>query len=300
MIQPPFLQPGDTVAIVSPARKADRELLEKAVTTIESWGLNVLTGNHLFTGDHSYLAATDQKRAEDFQSMLDSPSVRAIICARGGYGTTRILDSLDFSELPKDPKWITGFSDITAMHLALHRQGIQSIHGTVPVLFNRNGAASSVESLRQTLFGAMPALSAAAHAANKPGEATGNLVGGNLSLIADSLGTSSEMESKDCILVIEDVGEHFYKIDRLMVQLKRAGKLASLRGLVAGYFTEVTESTLAFGETVEQIILHHTHEHHYPVAVGFSIGHEEPNKAWISGARAHLVVNKEGSQLSYL
>jgi muramoyltetrapeptide carboxypeptidase len=299
MIQPPFLKQGDTVAIVSPARKADRELITAAVTILESWGLTVQTGSHLFTDDHSYLAASDDKRVKDFQRAIDDASVRAIICARGGYGTTRILNALDFSTFTKTPKWVTGFSDITALHLALHKQGFQSIHSTVPVLFNRNGAAVSVESLKHTLFGTLSPLSAPPSPANKEGQATGTLVGGNLSLIVDSLGTQTEIETTNGILVIEDVGEHFYKIDRMMVQLKRAGKLAALSGLVAGYFTDITESALPFGETVEAIIRHHTREYAYPVAFKFSIGHEEPNTAWICGALAQLSVSDSGSQLRY-
>lgn len=293
------MKEGNTVGIIAPARKVNEEALIKAKTILESWGLQVVFGEHVFTQDHSYLSATDEHRRIDFQSMIDNTQVQALFCARGGYGSTRILDQIRFDGLCKNPKWIIGFSDITSIHLCLNKMRLESIHATMPILFSNEDQQKSISSLRNLLFGNEEPLTALPDSTNRNGEAEGELIGGNLSLLVDSLGTLSELDTKNRILVIEEVGEHYYKVDRMIVQLKRANKLSALSGLVVGHFTDITESTLAFGESVKQIIQHHTKEYTYPLAFNFPIGHQQPNMPFIQGRMAKLCVTKQVSELTY-
>jgi muramoyltetrapeptide carboxypeptidase len=248
---------------------------------------------------HSYLSGVDDERLMDMQTMLDDNAVRAIICARGGYGTTRILDQLDFSSFLKKPKWVCGFSDITALHLKLQSIGVQSIHSTMPVLFPKLESAESVESLRRVLFAETVSLTANPHSKNIIGEAKGNLIGGNLSLIVDSLGTSTEIDTKNKILVIEEVDEYLYRVDRMMVQLKRANKLQHLSGLVVGHLSEMKDTELSFGESIEEIILSHVRKFDYPVGFNFPIGHVNPNLSWVQGKLAKLMVTPKKSILDF-
>jgi len=299
MIQPPALQKNDIVGIVAPGRKLDADTVNASLSIIKSWGVNVRAGKNLFSSTHSYLSGLDAERLEDLQNMLDDRSVKAIICARGGYGTTRILDQLDFTSFLKKPKWICGFSDITALHLKLQALGVQSIHGTMPVLFSKPESVTSVESLRKALFSVADTLEASAHSKNKIGNAEGTLVGGNLSLLVDSLGTSSEVSTKNKILVIEEVDEFLYKVDRMLAQLKRAGKLEPLAGLIVGHMTDMKETELPFGEQVEGIILNQVKEFGYPVGFGFPVGHENPNLSWVQGGAGTLKVTREKSTLVF-
>lgn len=297
MIQPPFLKTGDIIGIPATARKISREALAVAVQHIESWGFQVRLGKNIFSTTHSYLSGSDDERLSDLQQMLDDNSIQAILCARGGYGTTRILDQLDFTAFLKNPKWVCGFSDITALHLKLQHLNIQSIHGTMPVLFPIKDSVSSVESLHKTLLGKYPGLNGEHHPSNRMGEASGELVGGNLSLLVDSLGTSSEIDTKNKILVIEEVDEYLYKIDRMLTQLKRAGKLRELSGLVVGHMSALKDTELPFGESVYEVIMNGVHEFHYPVGFNFPVGHEYPNLAFVEGRQHALKVSREGSVL---
>lgn len=266
---------------------------------LKNWGLNVISGKNLFSEKHHYLSGTDAERLSDLQDALDDPSINAILCARGGYGTTRILDQLDFTAFTKNPKWICGFSDITALHLKLQSLNIQSIHGTMPVQFADSIHADSAEQLRSLLFGETVSLQAAPSAQNRFGTASAEMVGGNLSLLLESLGTPSELQTDNKILIIEEVGEYVYRLDRMLVQLKRAGKLNNLAGLVIGHMTDIQESELAFGESVEQLVHYHTKDFNYPVAFNFPTGHDHPNLAWISGAKAKLEVTNTKSLLHF-
>jgi muramoyltetrapeptide carboxypeptidase len=299
MVSPKHLRHGDKIGIVATARKVTEEHIMPAVEQFKNWGFNVVLSPLLFGGTHSYLAGTDEERIAAVQQFLDDPELSAIICARGGYGTTRIIDQVDFREFVKHPKWIVGFSDITALHLRLSALGFESIHGTMPVLFTKEDSSSSVEHLRAALFGEPLELTAAAHPGNKHGEARGKLIGGNLSLVVDSLGTAHEPNTKGTILVLEEVDEYYYKIDRMIVQLKRAGKLDHLAGLVAGHFTDIKETELKFGETVEEIIRYHTKSFPYPVAFNFPTGHENPNFSWIEGREALLSVDNVNASLTH-
>jgi muramoyltetrapeptide carboxypeptidase len=299
MIQPPFLKKGDTIGIPAPGKKIPLEVVKHAVNMIESWGYHVKIGKNVFSLTHSYLSGSDVERLIDLQSMLDDDSIQAILCARGGYGTTRIIDQLDFTSFLKRPKWICGFSDVTALHLKLQSLNVQSIHGTMPIVFPIKDAESSVESLRNTLRGEFSVLKGGYHPSNRMGEASGELVGGNLSLLVDSLGTSTEIDTKNKILVIEEVDEYLYKIDRMLTQLKRAGKLTDLSGLVVGYMSALKETELPFGESIHEIIMNGVNQYFYPVGFNLPIGHEDPNLAWIEGAAGKLKITHEESTLTF-
>jgi muramoyltetrapeptide carboxypeptidase len=299
MIYPPKLKPGDTVGIVAPARKISPEQLEAALQILQSWGLQTLLAKNIFSSKHSYLAGSDDERRQDFQSMIDDRRVKAIICARGGYGSTRILEDVDFSALKAAPKWITGFSDVTAFHLRLHSIGFASIHGTMPIFFSRDDSKSSVESLKKILFTGSCEVEISPEEANRPGHGVGEVVGGNLSLIVDALTTPSEPDTNNKILIVEEVDEYFYKLDRMFTQLRRTGKLKNLAGLLIGHMTDLKNSELAFGESVSQIVLHAVRDYHYPVAFSFPSGHQNPNIAWIHGAPGILEVSINKASFSY-
>jgi len=299
MIAPAYLKKGDTISIVAPGKKTNRIAVENSVKIFEEWGLHVQVANNIFSDDHSYLAGTDVQRLEDFQHAINSKEVKAIVCARGGYGSTRILDQLNYDAIKQYPKWIVGFSDITAFHLKLLRLGYQSIHSTMPILFTDSDSPSSVESLRNLLFGLDNQLVALTKSINRIGYASGETIGGNLSLIVDAMGTSSEPDTAGKILILEEVEEYLYKIDRMLTQLKRGDKLKSLAGLVIGHFTNMQDTSVPFGESVQQIILNAVNEYNYPVAFGFPVGHENPNHAWRQGANAILDVNAERATLSF-
>lgn len=298
MITPPFIKVGDKVGIAAPGRKISMEEFKAAAHIMLSWGVEVIQASNMFSNAHNYLAGTNEERTIDFQNFIDDPNIRAIICARGGYGTTRILDDIDFSNLSKNPKWIVGFSDITALHLRLAALGIKSIHATMPVLFSRPDSSPSVETLWSVLKGSKTEISAPFDKMNKHGQATGRIIGGNLSLVADATGTSNEPDTTGKILVLEEIEEYTYKIDRMLMHLKRSGKLDDLAGLVIGHMTDIKEPELPFGQTVKELILEKVSDFGYPVSFNFPIGHENPNLAWIHGESMTLTVTQNGSQLA--
>lgn len=297
MIVPQNLKRGDRVALVAPAGKITRDVLTRAVRVLEEWDLKVTVGDNVMSKSHSYLSGSDEERLVDLQEALDSRRVKAIFCARGGYGSTRIVDLLDLTKFKKYPKWIVGFSDITALHMLMLRAGVESIHASMPSQFSDPAARPSVQSLYDVLFRNPHPIKAAPAKSNIQGEASGMVIGGNLSILLDAMGTSIEPETKGRILVIEEIDEFKYKLDRMMTQLKRAGKLDKLAGLVVGYMTGIKDSNTPFGESVEQIILRHVQDANYPVAFGMPIGHEHPNAAWRHGSMMKLVVTSEGSVL---
>lgn len=297
MVVPPFLTNGKSIGIVAPGRRVSLPELETGVKFLESQGYKTVLGKNIFSTTHSYLAGTDEERLADLQTMLDSDQIDAILCARGGYGTTRIIDRLDFFRYLNNPKWIIGFSDITALHLRLYRHGIESIHGIMPLLFSKPNAVSSVQSLMELMKGNEAPVEWPSIEYNRPGTARGQVIGGNLSLLVDSLGTRDEPDTSNKILVIEEIEEYKYKIDRMLVQLKRCGKLDNLAGLVAGHFTDILDTEVTFGETVEEIILDKVREYNYPVSFHFPSGHEQPNIAWKHGHTMVLDVNEDTSRL---
>jgi muramoyltetrapeptide carboxypeptidase len=293
------LRLGDKVAIVCPARKASHEELAAAISTLQSWGLEVVLGESTTVEQHQF-GGSDEVRRRDLQHQLNDPSIRAILSARGGYGTTRIIDGLDFSRFSQDPKWIAGFSDITALNSHLLALGHQSIHGVMPFLFHQEGGEESLESLRKALFGEAVAYHVPAHLLNRLGTATGELTGGNLSLLQTLTGTRSDCPTAGRILFLEDTDEYLYAIDRMMVHLDRTGKLENLAGLLVGHFTNPQDNTVPYGQTPNEIINHYASKYSFPVAHGFPIGHEAQNMALICGREARLVVDETGAQLTYL
>lgn len=297
-IRPFFLQAGDTVGIVAPGGKVSQPDMQLAIQVIESWGLHVQTGNHLFE-EYFQFAGTDEQRIADFQQMLDNTDIKAILCARGGYGTTRIIDRIDFSSFSTQPKWISGYSDITAMHCHLHARGIQSIHSIMPVTFGKEETTLSVESLRKVLFGETIQYQSDKHVFNRVGVANGVIIGGNLALLATIIGTPSDIDTAGKILFIEDTSEYLYNIDRMMIQLKRSGKLNKLAGLVVGQFSDVKDNPVPFGKTPYEIIAEAIQEYNYPVCYDFAIGHEPLNMAIPCGSMADLIVNVQGGVLSF-
>lgn len=298
MVRPEFLRNGDKIGIVATGRKVSRKQIEPSIDIFTSWGLSVTHGNHLISDDHSYLSSTDSHRILELQQMIDDQDIKAIICARGGYGTTRILDRICFDSLKRYPKWLVGFSDVTALHLHLFKLGFESIHGTMPILFSDPLSGASVESLRKVLFGDNVVLFGKPDVRNRPGTTTGLAVGGNLSILADAIGTPSEPDLANCILILEEIDEHYYRIDRMLTHLRRSGKLKDLAGLVIGHFTDIKDTTPVFGESIEEIVLDKVADYGYPVGFHFPIGHENPNIAWIHGSRITLEITAAECKLS--
>jgi muramoyltetrapeptide carboxypeptidase len=294
---PQHLQAGDTVAITCSAKKLPRDIGD-AVKLLESWGLNVILGETVDASWHQF-AGSDELRTSDLQRFLDDRSVKAIFAARGGYGTIRIIDRLDFSGFRNHPKWIIGFSDITVLHS--HIQALyktESIHGQMPLTI-REGSEISLETLRKALFNEDFNYSYNSRVKNRSGEAEGILIGGNLSLLVMMAGSASEQDYSGKILFLEDVGEYLYSIDRMMWNLKRAGKLNDLKGLIAGAFTELKDNDIPFGQTAEQIIMEHVKEFDFPVCFNFPAGHIPDNRALIFGRKATLKVDEQQVLLSY-
>jgi muramoyltetrapeptide carboxypeptidase len=296
-IAPPFLQPGQRVALVSTARKITPSEVAFAQQTFASWGLEVVLGESIGMASHQF-AGDDDLRRRDFQQQLDDPSIRAIFCARGGYGTARLVDDLDFSSFAEAPKWVAGFSDITVLNCHLLRLGYQSIHSVMPVLFGQEGGEAAVASLRAALVGEATAYTAPPHALNRPGTVTGELVGGNLSLLHTITGTSSQADFAGRILFLEDLDEYLYHIDRMLLHLHRSGQLAGLAGLVVGHFSQMRDNAVPFGQEAYEIINHYAQRYAFPVGYGFPVGHEADNRALVVGRPATLVVQATGSQLS--
>lgn len=293
---PPFLKPGDCIGIVAPARKISAEELNPAIKQLESWGLRVKLGAHIYATDNQF-AGTDEERLADMQQMLDDEDVKAILPARGGYGSVRIIDKLDFTRFCQKPKWIAGFSDITVFHNHIQTHfGVQTLHCTMPINFGKN--AESTELLRKTLFGELHEYSIPAHPLNRQGAGSGILCGGNLSLLYALTGTPSDIDTEGKILFLEDLDEYLYHVDRMMMQLKRAGKLAQLNGLVIGDFSDMKDNTVPFGKTAEQIIMDAVKEYSYPVCFGFPAGHGSKNFPLYLGRNYELIAGDKNVLLT--
>jgi muramoyltetrapeptide carboxypeptidase len=289
---PPFLQPGDLIAIVCPAGFMAAEKAQTCIDTLREWGYQVRIGNTLGGTSENYFSGADEQRIADLQQVLDDPSVKAILCGRGGYGLSRIIDRLDLTGFQRTPKWVIGFSDITVLHAHIFTNyHIATLHAPMAGAFNDGGALTEgVLSLRRALAGEPAAYTCPAHPLDRHGKATGQLVGGNLSLLAHMIGTPSDTDTDGKILFLEDVGEYLYNIDRMLRQLKRSGKLARLAGLLVGGFTELKDTTRPFGATVETIIGDVLGEYDYPVCFGFPVSHGKDNVALKIGVDHTLLV----------
>ena len=291
LLRPPYLKTGDTVIILSTARKISHEEVAPAVKLFESWGLKVRLGNTIGLSDNQY-AGTDKQRLDDIQQAVNDESISAIICARGGYGTVRIVDDIDWTGLLKHPKWITGFSDMTYLHVHLNQTlGVQTLHSSVPALFHRN-TPEAIDTIRQHLFGEEVIYDADWHELNRKGEAKGVLIGGNLSILYSITGTKSGFNTAGKILFIEDIDERLYHLDRMMINLKRSGKLQDLAGLIVGGMTDMSDNAVPFGKTAEEIIKEHVSEFDYPVCFNFPAGHIADNRAVVLGKVTKMIVGE--------
>ena len=290
MIQPPFLKQGDKVAIVSTARKIPKDELKFAVDKLKEWGLDIVFGEHLFE-EHNQFAGNDEMRTSDFQKALNNDAVKAIICARGGYGTVRIIDMIDFSMFQTSPKWIVGYSDVTALHSHISSNyDVQTIHGTMPINFETNTKEALIL-LKKALFGEELSYTISRHKLNRNGSCEGELIGGNLSILYSLIGSPSDIDTAGKILFLEDLDEYLYHVDRMMQNLKRSGKLSNLAGLIVGALSNMNDNIVPFGKTAEEIILEAVTDYNYPVCFGFPFGHIDDNRAIIVNKKANLLVS---------
>ena len=304
---PPYLKAGDAIGITSPAGYISVDDVQPAVQLMESWGYKVIVGNAVGRKDFVY-GGTDLERTSDLQNMLDNPDIKAIMCARGGYGLVRIIDNLDFTQFKKYPKWIIGFSDITVLHCHIQQNfGIATLHSKMcnsfPSVWSNADPVqiSTILSIRQALSGEDFKYTAPQVALNRSGRGEGQLVGGNLSIIETLAGTASDLETKGKILFVEDTGEYLYSIDRMFWNLKRTGKLSALAGLVVGGFKiKPDDPAEEFGKTIYDIVMEKVREYDYPVCFDFPVGHQKNNFALKCGVKHILEVGTEGSTLRSL
>ena len=291
---PAYLQKGDTIGIVCPAGYMAAEKVQTCMNTLQEWGYIVKVGKTVGSDSQNYFSGSDEERLADLQQMLDDDEVKAVLCARGGYGMGRIIDKIDFKKFKKQPKWIVGYSDITVLHSHLYSNyNISSLHAPMAGAFNDEGYKNEfVLSLKNALEGKKLKYSCAVHEFNRKGEAIGELVGGNLALLAHLVGTDSDIKTRGRILFIEDIGEYLYNIDRMMHQLKRSGKLSRLAGLIIGGFTDIKDMERTFGKTAYEIISEIIKEYDYPVCFGFPVSHTDENYALKIGVGYKLKVTK--------
>ena len=296
---PPYLKKGDTIGITCPAGYMAKEKAQSCIETLQSWGYQVMVGKTLGSNSKNYFSGKDEQRLNELQAMLDDDSIHAILCGRGGYGVSRIIDQLDFTKFKKKPKWIIGFSDITVLHCHLNSKlNIASLHAPMAAAFNDGGYKNIyIKSLQNALIGKKNNYVVKPHRYNKPGVAQGELVGGNLALLVNMIGTKSDIITKNKILFIEDIGEYIYSIDRMMYQLKRSGKLDNLAGLIIGEFSDIKDTERPFGKTVYAAINDIIAEYNYPVCFDFTVGHGKKNVALKVGVNYQLAISNKQVKL---
>ncbi len=295
---PPYLKKGDCIGITCPAGYMAADKAQTCIHTLQGWGFQVMVGKTLGSRSKNYFSATDEDRRDELQAMLDDENIKAILFGRGGYGMGRIIDQLDFTGFKKNPKWVIGFSDITVLHCHLFTKiKTASLHAPMAAAFNE-GENEFIKSLHNAIIGKKAKYTCAAHAFNKTGAATAELIGGNLSLLAHLTGTASAINTKNKILFIEDIGEYFYNIDRMMYQLKRSGQLDGLAGLIVGGFTDMKDTERPFGKTAYEVIIEITAGYHYPICFGFPVSHGKENYALKIGVSYTLKVSKGKSTLT--
>ncbi len=293
MIFPPLLQKNDTVLFISTARSVAKEDLKPAIDVYQSWGLNIEFGKHLFEVYHQF-AGTDEQRMKDLQWALDHPTAKAIVCVRGGYGTAKVIDNIDFSNFLKFPKWVIGFSDYTVLHSKIQQLGLASLHAIMPLFFSDPKAKISVESIKNSLFTGVDALDTYIPKPNQwniKGNILGYLIGGNLSIIHHNIGTQTDVDFSNKVLFIEDIDEYLYHIDRIMNQLDRAQKLKNLAGIIVGHFTDMKDNSVPFGKNAYQIIHFYAQKYNIPTIFGFEAGHDFDNLAIILGKKVDFWVD---------
>jgi len=301
LIQPELLKSGDTISILAPSGVLNNfdKKIEKAINIFKSWGLNVVLGNHIYD-KNGHFAGTDKNREKDFQKALDNKNIKAIWCARGGYGAVRIIDKLNFDNYLKNPKWIIGFSDITVIHNKLNFLNSESIHAMMITGFEDIGQNNdSLSKLKNVLFGDSLSYSITSNKNNKTGKSEGIIVGGNLTLIQSTIGSKTELKMKDKILFIEEIGEYAYHIDRMLYSLKRAGYFENCKGLIVGQISDVKKNTTDFGRSINELILDVLDEYNFPILFDFPAGHEKTNFPIILGRKVILEVSKSDSKVIF-
>jgi muramoyltetrapeptide carboxypeptidase len=300
MTIPPFLKKGDTIAITCTAGYMPAKNAAVCIKTLKKQGYNVVVSHTVGGHSKNYFSGTDAERLAEMQAYLNDKNIKAILCGRGGYGTGRIIDQLDFTKFVKYPKWIIGFSDITILHSHIFSNyKIQSLHAPMSTAFgNTVHNPENIISLLDALKGGKNNYSTTKNTFNKMGSAKGKLVGGNIALLANAVGTPSDINTKNCILFIEEIGELLYCVDRMLYQLKRSGKLANLAGLIVGNFTDMKDTDRPFGKNIHEIISAIVAEYNYPVCFDFPVGHGTENRALKVGAKYTLLVDEAGGQLT--
>lgn len=295
MILPNSLNKGDKIGLVSTARYISRIELKTAIEVLEEWGLNVILGVNIFCNNEQF-AGTDLERAADLQMMINDNSIKAILCTRGGYGTARIIDLIDFTNLFKYPKWIIGYSDITVLHTHINKLGLASLHATMPINFNTN-TSNALKSMHSCLFKQQQQITSPAYYLNKNGYVNAEIVGGNLSVIYSLLGSKSDIDTVGKILFLEDLDEYLYHIDRMVLNLKRNNKFSQLKGLIVGAMEDMHDNTISFGKSVNEIIYEHTSDYNFPICFNFPAGHISNNTSLILGKNSELEINNNNVNL---
>jgi muramoyltetrapeptide carboxypeptidase len=299
-IQPPFLKENDEVAIISPSYCIDEKILVEAREFLERWGLKVHIGRNASKREGPF-AGSDAERLSDLQEMTDNHEIKAVLCSRGGYGLSRIIDKVDFSVLNTYPKWYSGFSDITVLHMWLSKVcGIMSLHGEMPLNFNNEEKSNqSLVTLKKALFGEDLSYEWRGNFFNTR-NVSGEVTGGNLSLIYSLSGTKAEISPDGKILIIEEVREYYYHLDRMLTSLKLSGKLEGLSALIIGGMTKMEDGMVPWGKDVEETILGIVSEFNYPVLFNFPAGHIADNRAFYIGKEAKIVFNEDRATLLYV
>ena len=292
----PSLKKGDLIYITAPAKAIEKEYILFAKGFFEKQGFRVLISEHCL-GAFNYFSGTDAERLADLQFGIDNPEVKAIFCARGGYGCIRIVDQIQWASMLREPKWLIGYSDITIFHQRLQRFELPSIHGTMPFNFEKN-SPEALETLLKALMSEKYSISCANDKFNKLGTVQGKLVGGNLSILYSLLGTDDQIDYSDTILFIEDLAEHLYHIDRMLFAFEKAGVFNKIKGLIVGGMTDLQDTDTPFGQTIEEIILSHFQYRKIPIGFNFPSGHIPDNRSLVLGKISELVINESETILN--
>lgn len=298
MITPHTLKEGDLIYITAPAKATDANSVLYTKNFLEQKGFRVLLSEHCL-GVHRYFSGTDAERTSDMQFGIDHPEVKAILCARGGYGCVRIVDEINWANMLREPKWMIGFSDITVFHHRLMKLGVQSIHGSMPLNFESN-STEALETMLEILRGGYPLITCPGNESNKQGTADGTLIGGNLSIVFSLLGTDDALNFDGGILFLEDLAEQLYHLDRMFFALKKTGALGKIKGLIIGGMTDLEDTDNPTGLTIEEIVSHHFAYSKIPICYDFPIGHFADNRSVIVGAKVQLKVDEKRVELAYL